>query len=81
MLTAVPKEKLSSYVLVGYDGAANDDDSLIVSECSNVLATVDTLPLQQGRVAGEYVLDVYDGKAAPPVSRYIEPSLMVFDPG
>lgn len=79
MLAVVPKEELSQYLLVGYDGATNEDDSLVVAECANVIATVDTVPLQQGRVAGEYVLDVYDGRTAPPVSRYTEPSLQLFD--
>ena len=66
--------------LIGYDGTTQEDDTLLIGECSTAYATIDTLPVQQGRVAGEYILDAYEGGRSAGPSRFIEPTLRTLTP-
>jgi ABC-type sugar transport system substrate-binding protein len=75
LVATVPSAAVPMFSLVGYDGATNEDNSLLISDCPIARATIDTLPQQQGRVAGEFILESYDGKQTVFTTRLIEPTL------
>lgn len=66
--------------LLGYDGTTSEDGSYVLTNCAGVYATVDALPLQQGRVAGELLADAFHGKAAVAATRHIRPRTVVMEP-
>lgn len=62
--------------LVGYDGATSAEGQLLLDDCALALATVDTRPVEQGRVAAAVVVDEHSGLLEGRGSQFIEPHLV-----
>jgi hypothetical protein len=52
------------YFLIGYDGTRNPDGSLILGSSKRCVGTVDVLPGSQGRSAGTFLIEEYEGRTS-----------------
>jgi DNA-binding LacI/PurR family transcriptional regulator len=62
--------------LIGYDGIATSEGGLLVHSSCMSIATVDTRPEEQGRVAAQVLMEEHNGLMDGRGSRYIEPILI-----
>lgn len=73
LLREVDRDVRDRIGLIGYDGATNATGDLIALDGCMALATVDTRPVEQGRVAAEIILEEHRGLLTGRGSRYIAP--------
>jgi ABC-type sugar transport system substrate-binding protein len=64
-----------SVLLVGYDGTTNEDGGLLIDDLEHGLATVNGLPIDQGRACAEFIAWVYENEVPHFRKRVIPPRL------
>ena len=68
-------DSVASIRLVGYDGTTTDDGVLMMSDLDHGVATIDAIPFEQGRAAGDFVQWAYAGEQPHFRKRIIPPAL------
>jgi len=65
--------------LVGYDGTTTDDGEHVLVARDRAIATIDALPLAQGKAAAEFIEWAYEGQPIDVRKRIVDPRLIQFD--
>ncbi len=78
-ITKMGSSAASRISLIGYDGATDEDGRYIVTLAPSACATVDAVPLDQGRACAAFVLNEYHDRLANSWSTFIRPTLKTLE--
>lgn len=76
LIRKLPPEICKKIKIIGYDGLKDESDELVLSKYEEFLATIDTLPIEQGKSAGLIIENIHKGDIPDFKSHYVKPKII-----